>query len=171
MTAGPPGMVLRKGLRRRERALARLRLRHLNRRLDRTWRQGRRERDARLLESMRGRIGKTVLAAAGTAGVAGVAAEITFVDGYHLSLGPCHAPTVAALAGLISDRGPVTLERAARHPTFWELDFISAHHDAAPDLHQRRSVPVALLAGSATESHGGAPSARQALHPIGAGAR
>jgi hypothetical protein len=167
MTAAPTGMVLRQDLRRRERAVARLRLWHLDHRLDRTWRQGRREGDARLLASMRGRIGATVLAAT----VAGVAAEITFVDGYHLSLGSCHGPTVAALAGLIADRGAVTLQRAARHPTFWELDFISAPQDAPPGPHHCRSGRVALLAGSVTESRGGASSGRPALRPTGAGVR
>ena len=171
MTAARSGMILHRDLRRRERALAGLRVWHLDHRLERTWRQARRERDARLLASLRDRIGETVLAATGAASVAGTAAEIIFVDGYHLSLGPCHGPTVAALAGLIADGGAVTLQRAARHQTFWELDFISVQHAPAADLHQYPSVRVALLAGSVAESRGGAPTDRQALRPTGAGAR
>ena len=116
MTAARSGMILHRDLRRRERALAGLRVWHLDHRLERTWRQARRERDARLLASLRDRIGETVLAATGAASVAGTAAEIIFVDGYHLSLGPCHGPTVAALAGLIADgaRSPSSGRRDTR---------------------------------------------------------
>ncbi len=146
---------------RRPGLVARLRLRRLDHRLERSWRRARAERDALLLAALRGQIGAALAAVttgpahapqvgadtvvrldelATAAGI--VAAEVTFGDGWVLRLGPCHAPAVTALATMVASARPVSLERVRRHGKLWVMDF------AGPEK-------GALLAPFASLHHGG----------------
>jgi hypothetical protein len=119
---------------------ARLRLWWLDRRLDRIWRRGQADL---VLSALRARTDSTLLASAATVGTYPVCvAEIAWLDGFAVRLGPCHPGTVADLAQFLADRRAVTLSRAARSGAVWSLDF------ALGDL----SFPV--LAGAITLAPG-----------------
>jgi hypothetical protein len=129
----PTGIVAGAGsrIRRRDRALTRFRLRRLDHRLDRSWRQAVAECDRVVLDDLCRRTGDAVVAittpsgrpwGGAREGDAIVAAEVTFGSGAALRLGPCHAPAVAALAAAVAT-GPVVLTRVRRCNRLWILDF------------------------------------------------
>ena len=124
--------------------VSRIRLRWLDRRLDRIWRRGQVDR---VLSALRTRTGSTFLLSARTVATDPVCvAEIAWLDGFCVRLGLCHPGAVADLARLLNTGRVITLSRAVRSGSIWSLDF------AVGD----RSFP--LLAGAVT------------IGPVGGGA-
>ena len=120
---------------------SRLRLRRLERRLDRIWRRGQVDR---VLSALRTRIGSTFLVSARTVATDPVCvAEIAWLDGFSVRIGLCHPGAVAGLARHLDNGRVVTLSRAIYSGQAWSLDF------ALDD----RSFP--LLAGAVTIGSGG----------------
>ncbi len=100
---------------------SRLRLRRLDRRLDRIWRQGAGgPRPVRAANADRLDIPR-VGADAATDPVC--VAEIAWLDGFSARLGLCHPGAVADLARLLDDGRVVTLSRAVYSGQAWSLDF------------------------------------------------
>jgi hypothetical protein len=135
---------------RRDRAVARLRLRRLDRRLDRSWRRAVADGDAVLLAALRRQTGKAVIAVTAIAvpawragpGTDNVAAELTVGPGARIRLGPCHGPSVVALAEAVGTGHPVVLARVRRCNRLWVLDFTGPG-------------PGSLLGRSASHQEGG----------------
>ena len=128
--------------------VGRLRQRRFERRLDRIWRRGQVEH---VLSALRARVGTTPLASATTVATDPVCvAEIAWLDGFAVRLGPCHPGAVAGLARLLSRGRAVTLSRAVRSGPVWSLDFSL----------DSRSFPV--LAGAVTLAPGSGGAAAPA---------
>ena len=120
---------------------ARLRLWWLDRRLERIWRRG--QADG-ILSALRTRTGSTYLLSARIIATDPVCvAEIAWLDGFAVRLGPCHRGAVAGLARLLGGGRAVTVSRAVRSGPVWSLDFSLGD----------RSFP--LLAGAITLAPGG----------------
>ena len=126
--------------------VSRLRLWWFGRRLDRIWRQGQVEH---VLSAVRARAGTTPVASARIVATDPICvAEIAWLDGFAVRLGPCHRGAVAGLARLLGGGRAVTVSRAVRSGPVWSLDFSLGD----------RSFP--LLAGAATigpRGDGGVP--------------
>jgi hypothetical protein len=121
--------------------VGRLRLWWFGRRLDRIWRQGQVEH---VLSAVRARAGTTPVASARIVATDPICvAEIAWLDGFAVRLGPCHRGAVAGLARLLGGGRAVTVSRAVRSGPVWSLDFSLGD----------RSFP--LLAGAITLAPGG----------------
>jgi hypothetical protein len=121
--------------------VGRLRLWWFDRRLDRIWRQGQVEH---VLSAVRARAGTTPVASARIVATDPICvAEIAWLDGFAVRLGPCHRGAVAGLARLLGGGRAVTVSRAVRSGPVWSLDFSLGD----------RSFP--LLAGAITLAPGG----------------
>ena len=121
--------------------VSRLRLWWFGRRLDRIWRQGQVEH---VLSAVRARAGTTPVASARIVATDPICvAEIAWLDGFAVRLGPCHRGAVAGLARLLGGGRAVTVSRAVRSGPVWSLDFSLGD----------RSFP--LLAGAVTIGPGG----------------
>jgi hypothetical protein len=106
-------------------AVSRLRLCWLDRRLDRIWRRGRIDR---VLSALQARTESTPVVSARIVGTDPVCvAEIVWLDGFAVRIGPCHPGAVADLARLLADGRAVALSRAARSGPVWSLDFALGH--------------------------------------------
>jgi hypothetical protein len=101
--------------------VSRLRLRRLDRRLDRIWRQGQVDH---VLSALRTRTGSVFLASARTIATDPICvAEIAWLDGFCVRVGLCHPAAVADLTRLLNDSRVVTLGRAVHSGQVWSLDF------------------------------------------------
>jgi hypothetical protein len=121
--------------------VSRLRLRWLDRRLDRSWRWGQIDR---VLSALRTRTGSTLLVSARTVSTDPVCvAEIAWLDGFRVRVGLCHPGAVADLARLLDGGRVVTLSRAVYSGQVWSLDFALGDRS------------FALLAGAVTIGPGG----------------
>jgi hypothetical protein len=124
----------------------------LDRRLDRIWRQGQVEQ---VLSALRARARMTPLASARIVATDPVCvAEIAWLDGFAVRLGPCHPGAVAGLARLLGDGRVVAVTRAVRSGPVWSLDFTLGD----------RSFP--LLAGAITLAPGGGDVSPPVTPPV-----